>query len=185
MWKELGDVLRSLLKPEFRRFACGVALLVGGLGLFAPQWWFTSLRLAPIADDKRTILAAVVLVGVFGFAYDLLSWLGLRVKWLVNKRRYVAKLRNLTTEEKQLLCGYILAKQKTQYFPIQDGVVMGLVSDKIIFQSSTLGFMTTGFAFNIQPWAWDYLRKHPELIVDESLPTDDDGKIIPYHSNVF
>jgi hypothetical protein len=58
-------------------------------------------------------------------------------------------------------------------------VVLGLVQEKILYQSSTVGSWRRGFAFNIQPWAWDYLQKHLDLILVD-VPKDDQGLIIPY-----
>lgn len=48
-----------------------------------------------------------------------------------------------------------------------DGVVKGFAHSGIIYQSSDVGSAILGgivVAFNIQPWAWHYLKKHPELL---------------------
>ncbi|MBU2802589.1 hypothetical protein HFV02_10085, partial [Acidithiobacillus caldus] len=44
------------------------------------------------------------------------------------------------------------------------GVVGGLVAEEIIYRSSSMGQFGAYFSYNIQPWAWDYLRKNPHLI---------------------
>jgi len=38
----------------------------------------------------------------------------------------------------------------------------------------------TGFAFNIESWSWDYLQDHPELIVSDDMPRDEQGQLLPY-----
>jgi Super-infection exclusion protein B len=43
-------------------------------------------------------------------------------------------------------------------------VVNGLVSETVLYRSSNMSALGTTFPFNIQPWAWDYLNEHPELL---------------------
>jgi hypothetical protein len=41
-------------------------------------------------------------------------------------------------------------------------VVNGLEIKKVIFRASNIGDLDE-WAYNIQPWAWEYLNDHPEL----------------------
>jgi hypothetical protein len=48
---------------------------------------------------------------------------------------------------------------------VNDGAIGGLKRNGIVFQAaniSTPGSMS--FPYNIQPWAWNYLHKHPDLL---------------------
>ena len=77
------------------------------------------------------------------------------------------RLQSLTDEEIHILSAYIMRKTRTQYLSIQSGVVKGLVHDNIIYRSSNVGSLEYGamaFAHNIQPWAWEYLNDHPEIV---------------------
>ena len=141
---------------------------------------FVVLRLAPLSDSHRTIIAGAALLGLVGIVADVGAFI--RLKWLSRKLGNLreARLHDLTPAEKQILCGYILANQRTQYFHMEDGVPMGLVSEKILFVSTTMGSVLHGFAFNIQPWAWEYLSKNPDLITTADVPRDNEGRIIPY-----
>jgi hypothetical protein len=47
--------------------------------------------------------------------------------------------------------------------PFQNGTVNALQKERIIIRGSSLGSIT-GFDYIIQPWAWEYLNKHPELL---------------------
>ena len=47
---------------------------------------------------------------------------------------------------------------------IEDGVVQGLKSDRIIYQSASLGNVLEGFAHNINDFAWDSLHANPDLL---------------------
>lgn len=73
-------------------------------------------------------------------------------------------LENLTQEEKRILSQYILRQSKTQNLDIQSGVVNGLEQANIIYRSANLGSALGGFAYNIQPWAWEELNNHPDTL---------------------
>ncbi|MGZ8956077.1 MAG: super-infection exclusion protein B [Methylovulum sp.] len=50
---------------------------------------------------------------------------------------------------------------------LSNGVIKGLILEDILYRSSSVssprhGFMS--FAFNIQPWVWEYLNKHSYLL---------------------
>jgi hypothetical protein len=89
-----------------------------------------------------------------------------RKKWrsrLLKKYRQ-AELHNLSPEEKAVLAQYIVLDTKTLRLGAGSGVAGGLEASKIIFRSSSFGSMGSGFAYNIQPWAWSYLKQHPEVL---------------------
>ena len=73
------------------------------------------------------------------------------------------RLQNLNPTEKQILSYYIQNQTRSQNLPIQDGTVNALQKEKIIIRGSSLGSMH-GFDYIMQPWAWEYLNKHPELL---------------------
>ena len=73
------------------------------------------------------------------------------------------RLQNLNPEEKQILNYYIQKQTRSQNLPIQNGAVNALQKEKIIIQGSPLGSLH-GFDFIMQPWAWEYLNKHPEWL---------------------
>ncbi len=47
---------------------------------------------------------------------------------------------------------------------MSDGVVGGLLTKRILYRSSSLSLSYTTFAYNLQPWAWEYLNSHPRLL---------------------
>jgi hypothetical protein len=73
------------------------------------------------------------------------------------------RLHSLTPTEKKILAVYITRQTRSQPLDIRDGVVNSLVSAGIIYRASSVGVFTD-FAFAIQPWAWTYLNKHPNLL---------------------
>jgi hypothetical protein len=76
------------------------------------------------------------------------------------------RLHNLTADEREILQNYIGNRTKTQELDIRSGVVNELENDFIIYRASNIGHLG-GWAYNIQPWAWDYLNEHPELIFNK------------------
>lgn len=73
------------------------------------------------------------------------------------------RLSRLTPKEKRILQYYIHNQTRSQTLPVQDGTVTALQEDNIIIRGSSLGSLR-GFDFIIQPWAWEYLDKRPELL---------------------
>jgi hypothetical protein len=73
------------------------------------------------------------------------------------------RLQSLNPTEKEILRYYIQNQTRSQTLPIQNGTVSALHKEKIIIRGSSLGSLH-GFDFIIQPWAWEYLNEHPELV---------------------
>ena len=86
--------------------------------------------------------------------------------WLVQKVLIHGgrkRLQALNPEEKRLLSYYINNQTRSQSLDIKSGTVNALEVEKIICRGSSLGTYD-GFDYIIQPWAWEYLIKHPELL---------------------
>lgn len=77
---------------------------------------------------------------------------------------YKFLLSNLSKEEKAILSEYIDNDTKTNYYNINDGVIGGLVSTQILYRSTNISQMGSVFSYNIQPWAWEMLRKNPKYL---------------------
>ncbi|MBI3319988.1 MAG: superinfection exclusion B family protein [Candidatus Omnitrophica bacterium] len=70
---------------------------------------------------------------------------------------------------------YVEGKTRTQYFQIEDGVIQGLVAVDVLYRSAQVGHLLSGFAYNIQPWAWEYLNRHPDLLSGPDVPLLGEG----------
>jgi len=73
-------------------------------------------------------------------------------------------LHSLTPEEKGYLIPYIEGQQNTVHVGMDDGVMAGLRSKNITYLAANVGDLLNGFAFNLQPWARQYLEKNPQLL---------------------
>lgn len=139
--------------------------------LFAPDSLLSVLGLEQIRSEYRSFLgvglvaSASILVaqGIFGLAR-------LRGKRFMKVWRET--LHDLSAEERAYLASYVVGGETTKHFAMGDGVAGGLVAKKILYMSSNIGSFHGGFAHNIQPWARDYLEKHPELLLGASAPSE-------------
>ena len=80
-----------------------------------------------------------------------------------NMKEMQKMLHALTPEEQDCLKPYISERKNTLYIAIQDGVMGGLLAKKITYPSSNV-FDPHRRPYNLNPWAREYLEKHPELL---------------------
>ena len=141
--------------------------MFAGLLLFGPEGMIAGMGLRGIRDDYRPWFGVALLAVGSLLCVEVASgtggWFKQRIVWWLNLRRLKQRLHDLTPAEREALRGYIENDTRTQYFNPQNGVAQGLVHATIIYRASSLGSIE-GFAYNMQPWAWEYLRAHPELL---------------------
>jgi hypothetical protein len=178
---EMGKIL-ELFKLKLPVLA-GIALALA-LFLFLPEKAANAMGIQKLRTEYKSyagcaflLASSLVVVRMSVAAFKLISTKCLARVW---KKAAIERLKTLSPAEKQILCGYILPREKTQYLSIEDGVVNGLCQAHIIYRSANLrNLIGRGFAHNIQPWAWEYLLEHTELIT-EGVPKDAQGRIILY-----
>ncbi len=149
------------------RHSLAVAIASGVL-LFLGDGPLATLGLEQLRAKYRPWIGGIFLLSsVLLLSYPLAA-LGKRVSTWWRDSQFVRggrqRLRQLTPWEKEILRRFVERETRTQTLNFKDGVVAGLVDDSIIYQSSNLGTIHGNFAYNIQPWAWKELRKHPELL---------------------
>lgn len=150
----------------FLFFAISFAVLV-----FASDAVLETLGLRDFRSDYRLVLglglilsSAALITRLINSALDPVKT-AIRERRSLNRRR--ERLRSLTPEERDVLRPYIQNDTRTQYLKLESGIVSGLQSVGIIYRSANIGNLG-GWAYNIQPWAWDYLKEHPEFVVGRS-----------------
>lgn len=161
-WNKIIEWLK--LSPKYL-FSVGV---VSGALLFGPDLFLKRLGLDLFIADYRKYIGVVflgvnvlLLAHVFSFTYSYFSKKVGDIRFLRKRRK---RLHSLTDEEKSILSGYISNNTRSQDFECTNGVVLGLEMEKIIFRVSSLSSYFTNFPYNIQPWAWEYLKENPELL---------------------
>jgi hypothetical protein len=139
-----------------------------GFLLFSPTTYIASLGLDSFVTSYRSWIGLVFLVSsallLSHFFISVWTWVKRKLDAKKSSNEAINHLRNLTPDEKALLQGYIFNQTKTQNLDMMNGVVNGLVHVGIIYQASRMGDLLEGFAYNIQPWAWEFLNKNKRLL---------------------
>ena len=73
-------------------------------------------------------------------------------------------LHKLTPEEKGYLLPFIIKEQNSINAGMDDGVMAGLRAKGITYSATSMGSLLDGFAFNLQPWAREYLEDNRQLL---------------------
>lgn len=143
-------------------------LLIAGLVLWGPPWFVDGLGLQAFIDAYRMWLGAAFLLLVAATFPNAIHWAGTKALGWVTERRAMkarrARLHNLSRDEKVVLRFYLKNNVRTQTLDMADGVAPALENAWIIYRASNLSQGYTDFAYNIQQWALDYIREHPEVL---------------------
>jgi hypothetical protein len=141
-------------------------VIASGVLLFLDETALQSIGLANFVNELRSWIEVIFwvfsILFILNIVVSLYIWMGKRYEahLVANGRKY--HLLNPSKEEKEVLLGYFMDEVKTQYFDITDSAVINLKTDNII--RSTNIWTGEKCAFEIQPWAWEYLRKHANRI---------------------
>jgi hypothetical protein len=139
--------------------------------LFAPAPLLSQLGVAGLVGAYRMWIGLVCLLsGVLLLSHLLFSasdWLSDKVSTRRFKAQGLKYLTSLTPPEKRLLGFYIAHNTRSQNLELESGVANGLVHQGVIYRASNVGRALSGFAHNIQPWAWDALQAQPSLLEPE------------------
>ena len=148
------------------RYIIGIACVTAAI-LLSPDSFIDKLGLLKFRQQWKPYFGAALALCA---AIIIANLIGYTVKWYKHVVRFRAakkRLHCLTAEEKDILRQYLYGQTRTAYLSVQSGAVGGLVHEHIIYRSSSLSVPQVGiaaFAHNIQPWAWEYLNEHPDLL---------------------
>lgn len=149
------------------KYYFGISFITGIL-LFSSENILNKLGVLAFVTDNRIWIGVIFLVTLAFWVTDFIIHIYKKISKSINikKKEKVRKerLHNLTQDEKSILSGYIDNNIRSQKLDSFDGTVRELEYYKIIYRASNVGRALEGFSYNIQPWAWDYLHKHPELL---------------------
>lgn len=139
--------------------------------LFLPISVLARLGVDVLVQNYRMWIGLIGLGTACLLMSHLVFWLKDFLVEAVRKRRLLKAckeyLRHLTPEEKTVLVAYIISQTRSQNLDSMSGVVNGLEQAKIIYRSASIGTLMGGWAYNLQPWAWDELNAYPELLEPE------------------
>jgi hypothetical protein len=162
------SVVKPLLELLKQPLRYSIALgIVAAIALFAPDSIVNQMGLLKLRDESKPYLGGLLL---FCIAITIASGIGFAVGKYNYYRFLLAgkkRLHRLTIQEKQILRGYIEGQTRSLYLDFTSGIVKGLEAEFIIYRVSSVNNPMAGltaFAYNIQPWAWDYLNEHRDLL---------------------
>lgn len=133
-----------------------VLLVVSALALFSPHSWLTNIGIADWLQRYRpwTLLfftGSLVWLGTFPIESQYNQW---------QAKRY---LKRLTEDERNVLKPFILNAKKTQSFAMNLAVARHLTKAHVLTESSTID-VHGHVVFEINPGAFSYLMRRPELV---------------------
>ncbi|MBN2366681.1 MAG: superinfection exclusion B family protein [Calditrichaeota bacterium] len=156
-WSKIIDWIK--LSP---RYLLPISL-VSGAFLFLDQKWTDFFGLTNFINQFRPWISVVFFLSIALIISDIIFQI---INWgkqgVNNKKKFrnmTKRLFDLTPEEKDILLGYFLNNTRTQYLSISDGIVKELEAFEIIFRSSNIGNLDS-WSYNIQPWAWKYIKSN-------------------------
>lgn len=137
--------------------------------IFVKSDWLQRIGLTEFRNKYFPWIGIVALLSTALLLSHLLtrigSWIYQESVFRINLRRWRRYLHTLTLGEKEVLRRFINKNTKTQRLDDTSGVVQGLAAMNIIGRASNITLsVRPEFDYNIQPWAWDYLKKHPNLL---------------------
>jgi hypothetical protein len=162
----IGTLIAAILKAGLPLYIA--VFIASALLLFLPQHVISHLGLDQFLASYRMYVGVGLVASASLLAANTLSFIASFVvepleTWSLN-RRGLKTLEELTSAEKDFLCGYIVTGDNTRYASISDGIAQGLVAKNLIYRASNLSTGEMLFPFNLQPYARRLLREHPHLL---------------------
>jgi hypothetical protein len=172
MGDTIGKVLDWIKSPRQSAIVFIAALAL----LFLPP----QLRVTLGLQAFEAYRGWVTLAAAFSGAALLVESINHGLRYLKTKSRKKAirkqgeeYLRTLSAEEKGIMVLYCDSPSDTQYLHSTDGNVGSLLGKGLIYSGSRVGHLTSRGprgAFNIQPWAREYINSHPEILDGAQQP---------------
>lgn len=143
-------------------------VIASSLFLFLPGQTAHSLGISSIRDFARPAIGVLWLLSASLLTAHALAAVTAAAAKEWRERRMVRagqrRLHQLTPQEQQVLAGYLRTNSRTRSFPFTDGVIAELVAVGILRRATNVSQIGQVFPYNLQPWAWYYLKRHPELV---------------------
>jgi len=161
----------TFIKEKSPAFFAVSAIFSGSL-MYLPEKTIAHLGLNQFIEENTVWIGAAFLFSIAYLVVSAVVFLGkyLKKSLAVRSRKKFSKLEqkrymaNLTFEEVLYLVPFLIGRNSL-YLKQEDGVRGGLEAKEILYRSATVGSMVSGFAYNIQPWALDYMKENPDTYV--------------------
>lgn len=159
--KKLTDISEYFRKVPVPFLIAIISVLM--LMLFIPESLAKIVAVNDFRDQFRVFLGPALLLAISFLIARIYMALTVGVNKKKQMRQKQRVLHKLTAEEKGYLILY-LRGQNSIYVGLEDGIMGGLSAKNIVYRSGNMGSVLDGFAFNLNPWAREYLEEHPDLL---------------------
>lgn len=146
-------------------------LILSSILIFLPDPALQLIGVKALSEHYELHIGIMFLFSIaFLLAYSLHAlWINLLGQLLREKASlyFLKKEANdLTEEEKKLLKSFVDNDTRSMNLSLKDPIVLGLEKRQFLVRTGTIGTdpMSMSFPFSIQPWAWEHLNKHSELL---------------------
>jgi hypothetical protein len=161
MFDFLSKALEWLKSPK----RWSALLLVCIALLFLPSVVLQRMGLTDIVQRYRPWISLCGLFSVTVLVVEFADWLRGPVNAFRKQKDCKAVLGSLTPPEMKIIAGYFKAETDTQYFDATDGLVGGLEAKGLIYRTSSISrAYTPTFAYNLQPYVREIIRKNPAIL---------------------
>jgi hypothetical protein len=170
VWEFLKN-LKEFLSLDYRQLF--IIACVAWITVFIPANIWQEIGLIGIWIQFRPWVFVVGLLAtmwlIFGGLYDIINVNLSRLNsWKDSKKKQKVQEESILSAskvEKEVLARYITEDTTTIAFEMRDGIVNGLIAKGILYRASTgSNPMSYDFDTNMQPWAWEYLKSHPDVL---------------------
>jgi len=154
---ELIRWLKDSTRPAF------VLFVVSGAMLLLPKSWLASLGMVTwIQSYKPWTVIIFALSLVWLATYPFAAW--------HHQYKTIERIRYLAQEERYLLSRFVQADSAVECFGWRDASsASSLIRDTILFETGSRDRSGNPY-IAIDPWVFQYLRKHKEFIESKSKP---------------
>ena len=155
------------LADYFRKIPAAFLVAIStvlGLILFLPEELAKLVAVDNFREQYRLYIGPAFLLTISFCAARIYTFL---IRGYNQKKALKLKqksLHKLTPNEKGYLVHFVIHQQNSVNVGMDDGVMAGLRSKGITYAPTRIGSALDGFAFNLQPWAREYLDENPQLL---------------------
>jgi len=180
MWEFLKN-LKNFLSLDYRSLF--IVLCIGWIVFLVPFNIWEGIGVAKQYTQFRPWIFIVSLIAtvwfLMGGLYDLLKLGKEKLASRKETQKIIGErektLLAASKVEKAVLARYLADDTTTIAFDFRDGIVNGLIAKNILYRASQgSNPFSHDFDVNIQSWAWEYLKNHPELL--KSITPIEDGR---------
>ena len=153
--------------PFLQRHFLGILLFLsisGWLIFLSPLPLLQFLHIDELRQTHIEIIGATTFISTIGFFFGIVYKYSQNILAYKKKAHEQQKSLNaLTPVEYKCIHKFIENRTQTFTFTLYDGVVAGLIEKGILYKANSLANKGGEQDFNIFPWAYEYLLKHPNL----------------------